>query len=74
MKRKIIEEKGSMAVYVTIVLFSFMIILSSIYISSVSVRKTQLITIMKIKESYEANNSNIEEIYQNQLTKLQAQN
>ena len=73
MKKKYIEEKGSMAVYVTVVLLAFMIILSAIYMSATSTRKTELGTIIKIKESYEADSEDIEKIYQNQLDKLEAQ-
>lgn len=71
MKKKILEEKGSIAVYVSIVLFSFLIILTGIYMSSISVRKGQLKTAVKIKQSYEMYNNKIEEIYQKQLKKLQ---
>lgn len=71
MKKNIKEEKGSMAVYVTIVLFAFLIILSGIYASSMSVRKSQLRTVLKIKQSYELNNDNVEKIYQQQLQKIQ---
>lgn len=70
-KRKLKEEKGSIAAYVTIVLLSFFLILSSIYFSSTSVRKSQLITALKVKESYEANNNDIEEVYQTQLKKIE---
>lgn len=70
MKKKMLEEKGSMAVYVGIVLFSFVLILYGIYFSSSSVRKSQLTTVLKIKQSYSEDNKNIEEIYQTQLAKL----
>ena len=73
MKKKIIEEKGSMAVYVTIVLLAFMIILSAIYMSATATRKEELGTIVKIKEAYEDNYEDIEKIYQNQLKKMQLQ-
>lgn len=73
MKKKIVEEKGSMAVYVTVVLLAFVIILSTIYASAIATRKQELRTIVKIKESYEADNGDIEKIYQNQLKKSQAQ-
>lgn len=69
MKKKILEEKGSMAVYVSIVLLSFLIILTGISMMSISVRKGQLKTVLSIKQSYEANNDKIEEIYQKQLAK-----
>ena len=67
--KKLKEERGSMAVYVTIVLFSFLLVLSSIYLSSTSVRKSQLMTVIKVKESYETNIKDIEQIYQEQYNK-----
>ena len=70
MKKKILEEKGSMAVYVSIVLLSFLIILTGIFMTSISVRKGQLKTVLSMKQSYEGNNNNIEEIYQKQLAKV----
>lgn len=73
MKKKFIEEKGSIAVYVSVVLLAFVIILSAIYASAIATRKAELKTIVKIKESYEANSGDIEKIYQNQLKKSQAQ-
>ncbi len=73
MKKKFIEEKGSMAVYVSVVLLAFMIVLSAIYMSATATRKEELGTIVKIKESYEADSGDIEQIYQNQLKKSQAQ-
>lgn len=72
MKRKLIEEKASVSVYVFIVLFSFLIMLTSIYFSATSVRRTQLATMIKVKQSYEMDNENIEKIYQTQLEKVQA--
>lgn len=70
MKKKILEEKGSMAVYVSIVLLSFLIILTGIFMTSISVRKGQLKTVLSMKQSYEGNNNKIEEIYQKQLAKI----
>lgn len=72
MKKKLIEEKASVSIYVFIVLFSFTIMLTSIYFSANSVRKTQLSTMMRIKQSYEIDNEKIEKIYQTQLEKMQA--
>lgn len=69
MKKNIKKENGSMAVYVSIVLVAFLIILLGVFASSMSVRKWQLKSIVKIKESYELNNGNVEEIYQKQLSK-----
>ena len=70
MKKNRLEEKGSMAVYVSIVLLAFFIILSGIFVSSISVRKNQLKTVLMIKQSYELYNENVEEIYQKQLAKV----
>ncbi len=72
MKKYILEERGSIAVYVSIVLLSFLIILSGIYASSISVRKSQLKTALRIKQSYEVYNQNVENIYQRQLQKVNA--
>ena len=63
MKKKLIEEKASVSIYVFIVLFSFTIMLTSIYFSANSVRKTQLSTMMRIKQSYEIDNENIKKRY-----------
>lgn len=62
--KKIKEEKASVSVYVFIVLFTYLIILSSIYFTLISVNKAQLKTILKIKQSYELDNGNAEQIYQ----------
>ena len=70
MKKNILEEKGSMAVYVSIVLLGFLIILSGIYVASISVRKGQLETTLKIKQSYEKDNWKIDKVYDSQLAKL----
>ena len=70
MKKKMLEERGSIAVYVSVVLLSFLIILTGIYVSSISVRKWQLKTVIGIKKSYEKDNEKVEEIYQKQLSKF----
>lgn len=67
MKKKIKEEKASVSVYVFIVLFTYLIILSSIYFTLISVNKAQLKTILKIKQSYELDNGNAEQIYQDRV-------
>lgn len=61
--RKIKQEKGSMAVYVSIVLLSMLFILMAVFITSNSVMKSQIETTVGIKESYEADNSRADEIY-----------
>ena len=63
------EEKGSMAVYVTIVLLSMLFILGAVFLTSNANRNRQLKTAIKVKESYEADNDRAEEIYNN-LTKF----
>ena len=50
--KKVKEEKGSISVYVFIVLFSFLIVLTSFYISASTVRKSELATVLRIKQSY----------------------
>lgn len=57
------NETGSMAVYVTIVLFIMLVFIVAIYMGTMSARKEQVITASKIKESYESNLNNIDEIY-----------
>ena len=65
---KIREEKGSMAVYVTIVLISMLFILGAVFITSNAYRERQLEATIKVKESYEADNNRAVEIY-DELTK-----
>ena len=67
------NEKGSMAVYVSVVLLGFLIFLTTVYKASIDVRKSQLVTVLKVKESYEVYNDDIETIYQKQLKKLNSQ-
>lgn len=63
MKKWLKSENASMTVYVVVAIFSFMIILTSVFLAASAVRKNQLQTIPKIKEAYEKNLSNIQEIY-----------
>jgi len=67
--KKIKEERASIAVYVLITLLTFSIILTAIYFTLTSARKVQLSTILKIKESYQKDNANAKEIYEQQLLK-----
>lgn len=60
---KIRDEKGSMAVYVTIVLVSMLFILMAIFLTSNNLRKNQIKTALKVKETYEADNGRADEIY-----------
>lgn len=70
MKKKIKSEKASMAVYVAVVLTGILFILVAIHTTTVSVRKSQLQTNLKIKESYELDNTRIDEIYNKLYSKL----
>ena len=59
------SEAGSMAVYVTIVLFIMLVFIVAVYMRTITVRKEQIVTASKIKESYEKDNERIDEIYAN---------
>ena len=52
MKKRLSEEKGSMAVYVTVVLLSFLILVSGVYALSSANRKIQAKSAIEIKKSY----------------------
>ena len=65
---KIKSQKGSIAVYVTVVLFSMLIILSAIFLTSNSAIKSQIATAIKVKESYQADNSKAADIYEELTT------
>lgn len=60
---KLKSSRGSMAVYVTIVILSMLIILLALFFTSNSVRRNQLITVMKLKQAYESDNGRADEIY-----------
>ena len=62
MKTKVKSEKGIMAIYVTVTLVTFIIILLAIFSGAVAVRKNQIKTLIKIKEVYEKDNDRKEEI------------
>lgn len=64
-KDKIKKENGSMAVYVTVVLLTMLILISSIFMVSSATKKSQLETAYKIKQSYESDNSKAAQIYDN---------
>lgn len=64
MKKWLKSENASMTVYVVVAIFSFMIILTSVFLAASAVRKNQLQTIPKIKEVYEKDLANIEQIYE----------
>ena len=63
MKKRLSEEKGSMAVYVTVVLLSFLILVSGVYALSSANRKVQTKTTIEIKKSYEMYNDKKEKLY-----------
>ena len=60
---KLRENNGSMAVYTSVVLLSMLLILTAVFFTSSAIRKSGLTTIMKVKESYEADNKRASEIY-----------
>lgn len=68
---KIKDEKGSMAVYVLIVLLSMLAVLMAVFFTSNAVRKSQLKTVMGIKQAYEADNDKAAEIYKSITMKNQ---
>lgn len=64
---KLKKQDGSMAVYVLIVLLSMLMILTAVYSITTSERRQQLLTIINMKQAYEANNGNAVSIYENLL-------
>ena len=69
MKSWLKSQKGSMAVYAAITILCFIIILMGVFLSTASVRKNQLKTLPKIKEAYEKDKENIQEIYEQRKSK-----
>ena len=69
MKNKLKSEKGVMTAYVTVVVVTFVIILSAIFSIAVSNRKNQISTLIKIKEVYEQGNDSAEQLYEQQKLK-----
>ena len=63
--RKISSENGSMAVYVSVVLLSMLLILLAIFLISNQLRKAQIETVLGIKHSYEDDIEKADEIYAN---------
>ncbi len=63
------NNKGSMAVYVSIVLITMLFILLAIFLISNAIRKSQLSTVVKVKESYEKDNNRADEIYEYLINK-----
>ena len=48
------QEKGSIAVYVSVVVLSMLFILFAVFLTSSSKMKTQIETTIAVKQSYEA--------------------
>lgn len=65
------KQKGSIAVYVSIVLLSMVVVLSAMFMLLTTTRKRQLTTAMKLKETYEADNKNASNIYKALLKKME---
>ena len=61
--RRIKKEKGSIAVYVSIVVLSMLFMLTAVFFTSSSKMKTQIETSMTVKQSYEVDNKRADEIY-----------
>lgn len=62
--RKIKEQTGSMAVYVSIVLLCMLFILMALFMRSNAVMVSQLESTIRLKQSYEADNQKASEIYE----------
>ena len=71
LERNIKKQNGSIAVYVTIVLLSMLIILSALFITSSSSLKSQLTTALKVKESYQADNARAADVYNELISRNQ---
>ena len=52
-----------MAVYVTVVLLTMLLLITSVFFLSNSARKIQLQTSIKVKQAYESDNNRVSEIY-----------
>lgn len=72
MKLRFREENGSMAVYVSVVLLTMLIILTAVFFISNAVRRSEIQTVMQLKQSYEADNSRAAEIYDSLLKNQEA--
>lgn len=63
--KKLKNEKGVMTIYVAVSVLTFVIILTAVFSISVAIRKQQIKTIIKIKESYEQDLDNKQTVYEN---------
>ena len=61
--RKIKQEQGSIAVYISVVVLSMLLILFAVFLTSSSKIKAQVETTLAVKQSYEADNKKAGEIY-----------
>lgn len=61
--KNIKNEKGSLALFVTIAMLFFMAFLLALFLSTTNEQKTQLAVTARIKEIYEKDVNNIDEIY-----------
>jgi len=68
MKNKFKDNKGVMAVYVTVTVLSFLVLASGILTGATTVRKNQLRTIIEIKKVYEQDVDNKQAIYEQLAT------
>lgn len=59
------NQKGSMTAYAIITIFCFIFILTGLFLSSASIRKRQLRSIIEIAKAYQRDKSEIEKIYRN---------
>lgn len=73
MKNYFKSEKGSMAVYVIVTIFSFIIILTGVFLNAASIRKNQLRTLPQIKAAYEKDLEKKDEIYEGQKNLMENQ-
>lgn len=58
------SQKGAMTIYVTVMLLTFLIILTAVFSMAAGVRKNQLKTILQIKNVYERDVNNMKTIYE----------
>lgn len=59
------QEKGSMAVFVGIVLLGMLFVVMSVFLISNNSLQAQAESVIKIKEAYESDVNNVDEIYEN---------
>ena len=72
-KKKVKESRGSMAVYVSLVVLTMAAVLLVASLNSNSIRRNQIISVMGVKKSYESDNQNAGQIYRGLVKKLDSQ-